>query len=605
MPTKRRSDGKSKAPKPKYGKSSREFPPAGGLHPNTGGAPNIKQLQNSFSSAAEAGPVAEPQKTVKRKREWETSEINLLEMTKKARKRFRKMQSGSFGIAKEVKAIWEELRRKKCSPSTRQELLQKMTYAIKGHVKELIFAHDTSRAIECYESYGTAEHRNMLFEEVKDVVVLMCKSRYAKFIVMQILRKGTPEQKEHIIKAFNTHVVSLVNHCEAAAVVEYFYNEQANALQRSKLLQEFYSRDLALFKEDKVLTYKDVLACSSQPEKLIEDLKEMLIKMANKSVLRHSIIHHVLYEFLENADEASRSELIQALAGSLAEIVHTKDGARTAMCCIWHGTAKDRKTIIKSFKMHIVKMATDEHAYWVLLSIFDCVDDTKLVESLVINELFKSAAELALDKNGSKVLAYLVARRDSRLFHPDVINILKRGDNTITSKKDANIREEQLRKSAAGKVVQLIVDNTRQLVTCGHSTIFVNVVLTSLGEKSIPAYRKIAELLSSPYKAAEGPENQHLFKETHARFLLKKLVKHDQEKKKKENAFSHILIEGVPKKVMRSWIGCAFGCILLVSLLETGIEEVEEHVRSALAGMEDVLDENDFKSAKLLLEMLK
>ncbi|XP_064458359.1 pumilio homolog 3-like [Ornithodoros turicata] len=570
----------------KYDKNSKKqkFPSSAG---KAKGPVSYKQLEKKKSSpppAPKDASVATAKKAVKRKAEdssIESSEKELLHMSKKQRKIVRKMQGGNYEISKEVKLIWEDLRRRKCLPDTRQELLKKMENIIKGRVKQLIFAHDTSRAIECFESYGSEQQRSMLFDEVKDIVVPMCKSTYAKFIVLKMLMKGTKKQRENVIKAFNTHIVSLMNHSEAGSIIEYYYNEHANAVQRSQLLQEFYSRDFALFKEDKVVTFKDVLAKSPAPAKLIEDFKETLIKMIDKPVLRHTMVHHLLYEFFKSADDASRSEVIPLLAGSLAEILHTKDGARVAMQCIFYGTAKDRKNIIKGFKTHMVKIAKDENAYLILISIFDRVDDTKLIESSVTSELLKSALELALDKHGCKVLAYLVAPRDTRMFHPDIINILKEGDATTTSKKDVNIRREQLRNIAAKELVKLIENNIPELLKVGHSAVFASVVLTTLREASTPALNKIAELLSSPYEAGEDLDREHLFDQTYGRFLLNKLIKHDKDNN--EGYMSQLLVRNVPEEVMQSWTESNFGRKLLMCMKDAGSDEVKLRVGAVLS----------------------
>jgi pumilio family protein 6 len=49
-------------------------------------------------------------------------------------------------------------------------------------------------------------------------------------------------------------------------------------------------------------------------------------------------------------------------------VVHSHDGARLAMNAIWHGSAKDRKAIIKSFKTFMVKTAKEEHGHMALLA---------------------------------------------------------------------------------------------------------------------------------------------------------------------------------------------------------------------------------------------
>lgn len=41
-----------------------------------------------------------------------------------------------------------------------------------------------------------------------------------------------------------------------------------------------------------------------------------------------------------NCDSNSRSEIIESLREVVPEILHTKDGSRVAMHCVWHGDNK-------------------------------------------------------------------------------------------------------------------------------------------------------------------------------------------------------------------------------------------------------------------------
>ncbi|KAM7305870.1 pumilio homolog 3 [Ixodes scapularis] len=591
--------GKALPTPPSKSKEAPDQPKEGKPRPGDGSAPTKRKHESEPAEGAD-----------------QTKKVKLEEMTKKQRKferkkkEFeRKKKDGTFfETSKAIKQVWEDLRRKACSKEKRAKLLTQLTGLVKGRVKELIFAHDTARVIECMGDLGTPEHRNLIFEEVKDMIVPMSKSKYAKFIVRKMLKNGTPQQKEHIVKAFNMQVVQCLHHAEAASVLETIYNEHANAVQRSQLLQEFYCRDMALFKEDKVVTFKDALEKSAQPAKTLEDLKEILMKIVGKPVLGHSIIHHVFLEFFKNADENSRSEMIRALGGSVIEMLHTKDGSRVAMQCLWHGTAKDRKAIVKSFKTHVVKIAKEEHGHMVLLAAFDCVDDTKLVDSTVTAELLREPLELMTSASGQKVLSYLVAPRDPRVFHPSIIEILKEGDASVTSKKDPQVRREELRKAPAAALAQLIADNAELFLTHnGPTAVVASVILTNLREgEATEAFRSIARLLAnSPYEPSTDPEKAHLFDRNHARFFLKKMTLHDRASKQGQNCFSAILVDEVPKEALVTWIGCNFGAFLLVNLLETGVPEVVRVVKEALAGKQSLLKKSELKGCEALREKLK
>ena len=79
-------------------------------------------------------------------------------------------------------------------------------------------------------------------------------------------------------------------------------------------------------------------------------------------------------------------------------MAHSRDGAMAAMYCLWHGTAKDRKAIIKSFKTFIEKTCYEEFGHMVLMAIFDTVDDTKLVGKAVLGELAECLSKVSISK---------------------------------------------------------------------------------------------------------------------------------------------------------------------------------------------------------------
>lgn len=76
-----------------------------------------------------------------------------------------------------------------------------------------------------------------------------------------------------------------------------------------------------------------------------------------RGVVRHSIVHRALVEYLQHCSANARSvrfpspsphhvcydcsqEMIECLREKVVNILHTKDGSRVALQCIWHGSAK-------------------------------------------------------------------------------------------------------------------------------------------------------------------------------------------------------------------------------------------------------------------------
>ena len=76
--------------------------------------------------------------------------------------------------------------------------------------------------------------------------------------------------------------------------------------------------------------------------------------------------------------------MAECLQEHIAHIVHTREGAKAGMYCVWFSSAKGRKVIIKHIKPFLDKLMTEEYGHMLLFSIFDAVDDTKLVSRSVI-----------------------------------------------------------------------------------------------------------------------------------------------------------------------------------------------------------------------------
>ena len=80
--------------------------------------------------------------------------------------------------------------------------------------------------------------------------------------------------------------------------------------------------------------------------------------------------------------------MAECLQEHIAHIVHTREGAKAGMYCVWFSSAKGRKVIIKHIKPFLDKLMTEEYGHMLLFSIFDAVDDTKLVSKVCNSDYF-------------------------------------------------------------------------------------------------------------------------------------------------------------------------------------------------------------------------
>lgn len=58
---------------------------------------------------------------------------------------------------------------------------------------------------------------------------------------------------------------------------------------------------------------------------------------------------------------------------------------------------------MKALKEHIVELAKHEHGHCTIITLMDVIDDTVLLNKIILSELLKHATELAVDEWGRKV----------------------------------------------------------------------------------------------------------------------------------------------------------------------------------------------------------
>jgi pumilio family protein 6 len=184
-------------------------------------------------------------------------------------------------------------------------------------------------------------------------------------------------------------------------------------------------------------------------------------------------------------------------------MVHTRYGSRIGILCVKHGSAKERKKIIKGMKGHVDKIARDQYGSLVLSCIVSTVDDTKLLNKIIIRELQKNLKEIVLDKNGRRVLLQLLHPNSSRNFSPDDLEALNLSIPNLSTKvaietasetkssKDGESNDEEEAKSDLEEVPEANDGGKKDpslrrqelLVDSGLAESLVDICIESAGEQ--------------------------------------------------------------------------------------------------------------------------
>ncbi|KZT00076.1 ARM repeat-containing protein [Laetiporus sulphureus 93-53] len=539
----------------------------------------------------------------------------------------------------EAKRIWQLAHRKDIPKAEREQHIKALMNVIRDNVNDIVLKHDASRIVQTVMKYGRAKERNEVAVELKGKYKELVQSRYSKFLVMKVIR-FCPSHRASILREFQGHVLRLLLHREASSVLADAFELYTNAYERSLLLRDFYGKEASLLtitagsSEEQERSKKGLRGIlegveGERRKRLLSALKENLVTIFNnpdKGAVSHAIVHRALWEYLaalntledETEQEKLRREIFESCEDVLAEMVHTKDGSRSVREFIAHGTAKDRKQIVKVLKPHVIRMCTDDEAQLVLFTCLDVIDDTKLTVKSLVSDITASAQTLYQAPQGRRSLIYLVAPRTRRHFTPAQIALMEETDaiRTRTSKKDDALRAAEILRAASDGLLSWIVENGVEVSRDpGGSLVICEVMLYAEGDKTA-ASETLLKALSAPYPSTDL-SNPHPISLPHTARMYKTLLQgghYSQRSKSIEAAplwsaqtFATKFVQVVPRDATVA-LALGEGAFVLAALCEqlSGAECEERETLKGWFGddVERKVEEVSGKGASVLLAAL-
>ncbi|KAB2012203.1 hypothetical protein E1A91_D09G077900v1 [Gossypium mustelinum] len=375
------------------------------------------------------------------KRERRIQAKELAEARKKKRK-------PHYTLEQELASLWEKMRRRNIAKEDRSKLITEALQKMKGKIPEIAGSHVSSRVLQTCVKYCSQIERDAVFSELQPHLLTLSCNAYAVHLVKKMFDAASKKQLAGVISSLRGHVASLLRHMVGSVVIEHAY-QLGNATQKQELLMELYSTELHLFKDLASIKESRLIDIISkldlQKSSVLRHMSSVIQPILEKGILDHSMIHRVLIEYLDIADKSSAADIIQQLSGPLlVRMIHTREGSKIGMLCVKHGSAKERKKIIKGMKGHISKIAHDQCGCMVLVGIFSMVDDTKLITKIIIRELQTTLKELALDKSARRLLLQLLHPNYSRYLNTDGLASLNLTVPSLSSKNESEIKSKKL-----------------------------------------------------------------------------------------------------------------------------------------------------------------
>ncbi|KAL0121626.1 hypothetical protein PUN28_006855 [Cardiocondyla obscurior] len=509
----------------------------------------------------------------------------------------------------QAKQISEKLRRANCKSNERENLTQKLHDMLKSHYSKVIFMHDMSRVIQCIIKYCKDDIRQAIFNEIKPLVVEMLQSKYAKNCVKAILKHGSQEIRSEVISGLYGNVIKLMSHNVSASLVELAYSTWCTNVEKLYLKQEFYGDMYKMEKDKNVKSALDVFKTATDMKlATLSAIKANVIRILNKGLINSTLLHTVLWEFFGVCTVEDRGELIVMLRSHIVTLSRSKMGTKVAAQCIWYGNSKDRKIIMKALKEEVKTICTSKYGYLILLALFDSVDDTVLMQKIILSEIQQDLVNIALNEYGKHVILYLVARRKPLYFSPDVVECLRQGDDNSTSKKLADVREKELLDAIRNPLFDAIIaDTVTWLSNSSIAMTTLAILKIGSGEKLRSALESIAEFLTSAdSKIKDNDTEYNVIEHPGLHTMLKKLIQNDKEfLAKKECTFGEVLISHLTQEVLETWVEFNRACFLLILLIENEVENVRDTLLSKLKPLATYLKTKRGAGATILLKKLQ
>ncbi len=503
------------------------------------------------------------------------------------------------------KKLWEKLRRKSHVPREERKLLVAELFDIvTGRVKDFVFKHDSVRVIQTALKYANPDQRKMIARELKGEYRTLAESRYAKFLIGKMLVHGDDETRDLVVPEFYGHVRRLIKHPEASWILDDVYRGIATPSQKATMLREWYGAEYALVRpsEEGATSADLVKLLAEHPEKrtpIMRSLHDLINPLIQKKTTGFTMLHDAMLQYLLNVPHGSEemTNFIELLKGDeegdlLKNLAFTKSGARVICLALTYGNAKDRKQIIKTYKNTIQALAYDTYGHQVLMTVYDVVDDTKMVSKSILPELVALDASnsdqqqnflTAVENTSARVaLLYLFCGHTKAILSPEDIKMIGeihkiRDDVAGTSKKDPEVRRKELIDSLSQPLLLMIASNVQTLVSTSFGCQFISEVLLEASGDRGPAMAAISNLASG------SAEEQALLNSPHAGRMLKRLVdggRYNREKNCLETVdpplnFHNPFYEAI-KNDLVTW-ATGSNSFVIVGLLEApGFSKVEE-----------------------------
>jgi len=279
------------------------------------------------------------------------------------------------------------------------------------------------RAIQACLKFGNPQQQRQIVDRLKhkDQVVRMLEGKLAHKLVMKCYLYGSKEQKAHILKGLMAHP-ELFYSKYGATVWEYIYCMDLSSKQQRGML---YKLVLPRTIELSLPSVQDVPFAKlfdaippAERQLLMDSLAKVFERCVDKELLDKVIVHHLLRHFTVHASAEQLADYYERLEDGSPHLLESKEGTEMLVRMVGVATAKQRKKLVKSIKARgMAELATNQADYLLIARLLSIVDDTVLLNTTVLKDIFPSLSRVCFDKYGKKVILQVLCPLSPHYFN--------------------------------------------------------------------------------------------------------------------------------------------------------------------------------------------
>ncbi|XP_026194250.1 uncharacterized protein LOC34617817 [Cyclospora cayetanensis] len=193
----------------------------------------------------------------------------------------------------------------------------------------------TARLAQMCLKHSEGEKRDHLWELLYTDFLEFCSCKAFHHVAMKMFLYGSEAQRGRLTSRLASRKeAALTKH--GAAVWEYFYTSQRNALGQQKLLNSLLLEPallVAVPKVNEASSFSQVIALLSETQraKTFENLSTLIQKFVDKELLNKAHVHRILKGFCSVADDEELAATWRTVAEGALHLATTKDGVEEVL----------------------------------------------------------------------------------------------------------------------------------------------------------------------------------------------------------------------------------------------------------------------------------